>query len=314
MALREQQEAGPPASAEASWNCPNCGVTVTTPFCARCGERPVRPPDLRLRSLLARLLHVTTSIDGRLLRTLRQLLRHPGSLTEAFVAGRRKPFIGPFQLFLLANVLFFAMQSVTGINVLGSSLESELHQQDWSEFAQAQVARRLGNAETDAGNRAGTGAETSTERGTGSSTEAYRPVFDRAVVVNAKSLIILMAMPFAVVCALVFLRERKPFIAHVAFSLHQYTMLLLLFSATIAGVAVAQRLGSPGVDDPQVDNLISSLLVVAFAVYLHVATSRYFGAHGITRALKVIVLTVCAGALVLAYRFVIFMITLYATT
>jgi hypothetical protein len=280
--------------AQEPWTCPNCHVEIPTPFCPACGERPLRPLDLTLRSLLAKLVHVLTSIDGRLLRTLGVLLRHPGQLTEAFVAGRRKPYIAPFQLFLLANVLFFAIQSLTGMNVFGAKLDSQLHQQDWSAFAQSLVEERLAAS--------------------GTTLAAYAQVFDRAVVVNAKSLIILMAMPFAAVCALAFFGSRKPFIAHVAFSLHLYTLLLLLFSVAILGVEVTQKLGGPGLEVPRVDNLISICLLAAFAAYLYVAAGRYFGARGVPRALKVAALTLCAGALVLGYRFALFLITLYATT
>lgn len=265
-----------------------------TPFCATCGERPIRPIDLTLRSLLGKLLHVLTSIDGRLLRTLGQLLRHPGDLTEAFLHGQRKPYIAPFQLFLLANILFFAMQSLTGMNIFGANLDSQLHLQDWSVLAQSLVERRVPGGEA--------------------GIAAYAPVFDRAVVVNAKSLIILMAMPFAALCALAFFGSRKPFIAHVVFSLHLYTLLLLLFSVAILGVATIRMFGGPGLDVPRVDNLISILLLAGFAGYLHIAAGRYFGARGASRAIKVAVLTLCAGALVLGYRFVLFLITLYATT
>ena len=148
----------------------------------------------------------------------------------------------------------------------------------------------------------------------GNSIALYAPTFDRAVVVNAKSLIILMAMPFAALCALVFLGDRKPFIAHVVFSLHLYTLLLLLFSLAIAAQAVAHKLGALSLDDPFVDNLISGLLLATFAVYFHIATGRYFAAGGVRRVIKVAMLTVSAGALVLGYRFAMFIITLYATT
>jgi hypothetical protein len=47
------------------WTCPTCNVTVTTPFCARCGEEPLVPRDLTLRGLGEKLLHALTSIDAR---------------------------------------------------------------------------------------------------------------------------------------------------------------------------------------------------------------------------------------------------------
>jgi hypothetical protein len=48
----------------------------------------------------------------------------------AWTSGVRKPYVAPFQLFLIANVLFFAMQWLTGENVFSSSLDSHLHHQD----------------------------------------------------------------------------------------------------------------------------------------------------------------------------------------
>src|SRR5206468_437712 len=103
----------------------------------------------------------------------------PGALTLSWSQGMRKPYVAPFQLFLLANVIFFGLQWLTGTNIFSSTLDSHLYHQDWSELAASLVTQRL--AETHA------------------SLESYAPLFDRAVVLNAKSLIVLMAVPFALV-------------------------------------------------------------------------------------------------------------------
>jgi hypothetical protein len=127
--------------------------------------------------------------------------------------------VAPFQLFLIANVIFFALQWLTSESVFSSSLDSHLHHQDWSNLAQSLLTKRL-----EASHR---------------NLEQYAPVFDRAVVLNAKSLIFLMTLPFALLLPLAFLRERRPVMTHVAFSLHLYTFLLLLFCiALLAACAV----------------------------------------------------------------------------
>jgi hypothetical protein len=172
------------------WICPSCTKSVLTPFCSQCGEEPLAPRDLTLRGLAEKLLHAFTSIDARVVRTTRCLLRYPGKLTLAWTGGVRKPYVAPFQLFLIANVIFFAVQWLTGANIFSSTLDSHLHRQDWSELAQSLVNQRL-NA-------------------TNVQLELYAPVFDRAAVLNAKSLIVLMTMPFALLLPLVFFRERRP--------------------------------------------------------------------------------------------------------
>ena len=122
------------------WVCPTCHCEVATPFCPACGERPLAPRDLTLGGMLAQLFHAFTNVDGRLIQSFRCLFNRPGALTVAYVNGRRAWYIGPFQLFLLANVLFFAVQSVTGINIVGVTMDSHLNGQDWSSLAQELVA------------------------------------------------------------------------------------------------------------------------------------------------------------------------------
>lgn len=275
------------------WTCPTCGVTLNTPFCARCGEEPLPPRDLTLRGVGEKVLHAVTSIDARTARSAWKLLRHPGELTVAWTRGTRRSYVAPFQLFLIANVLFFALQWITGENVFSSSLDSHLHHQDWSDLAQSQVSRRLA--------------------ATHLSLEQYAPVFDRAVVINAKSLILLMALPFALLLPLAFFRERRPFMAHVAFALHLYTFLLLLFSAALLAAKLSAWLGWGGLDAPMVDNVLSVVNLVACAAYIHLASGPAYGATGAVRATKAILLAFAVGAIVIGYRFVLFFITLYAT-
>ena len=81
----------------APWTCPSCGRTVTSPFCPGCGERPITPLDLSLKGIAAQLMKTVGGVDGRLMRSIRALLGRPGSLTQAYAEGRRKPLVGPFQ-------------------------------------------------------------------------------------------------------------------------------------------------------------------------------------------------------------------------
>ena len=276
-----------------SWICPTCKVTVATSFCSRCGEEPVQPRDLSLRGLAEKLLHATTSIDARTARSAWTLLRHPGELTVAWVKGIRKPYVAPFQLFLIANVAFFAIQWLTGENVFSSSLDSHLHHQDWSELAQSQLSRRLSQ--------------------THMTMEQYRPIFDRAVVLNAKSLVLLMTLPFALVLPLVFLGERRPLMTHVVFALHLYTFLLMLFCAALLAAKFSASLGLGGLDAPVVDNLLSITNLTVCGAYLYVSIGRVYKPPLWRRLSKTVVLTVVAAAVVIGYRFALFFITLYAT-
>lgn len=273
------------------WTCPTCNLKVTTSFCAACGEQKLSPRDLTLAGLGEKLLHAFTSIDARAARSVMVLLRTPGALTVAWTSGIRKPYVAPFQLFLIANVIFFALQSLTGDAVLSSSLQSHLQHQDWSELAQSLLAQHLA--------------------ATHIASEQYAPVFDRAVVLNAQSLVVLMAMAFALLPPLVFVRERRPFMTHVVFSLHLYTFLLVLFCAALLLAAFSAQLGVGGLETPRVDNLLSVANFAGCTAYLYLAIGPVYGAVGARRVVQTALLAVSVPVIVLGYRFVIFLITLY---
>jgi hypothetical protein len=275
------------------WTCPTCKVAVNTHFCARCGEEPLAPRDLTLRGLGEKVIHALTSIDARTLRTARKLLHHPGELTLAWTKGVRRPYVAPFQLFLIANVIFFAVQSLTNENVFSSSLDSHLHHQDWSELAESLLARRLDGRHADL--------------------QHYAPIFDRSVVLYAKSLILLMTVPFALLLPVIFFRDRRPFMTHVAFALHLYTFLLLLFCIALLAAKSSAMLGFGGLETPIVDNVLSLAILAASATYIYLAIGPVYGATGMLRVAKSVVLAIAVGAIVLGYRFLLFLITLYAT-
>jgi hypothetical protein len=276
-----------------AWTCPTCRTSVATRFCPTCGESPVSPREHTLRGIAERLLQAFTSIDTKTARSIWALLRHPGQLTVSWMRGVRKPYVAPITLFLLVNVLFFAVQSLTGEAVFSSTLDSHLHHQDWQELAGPMVARKL--------------------EASGTPLETYAPVFDSAVAVHAKSLIILMTIPFALLLPLVFLRARRPFLTHVVFSLHAYTFLLLFFCLTMLVAQASAWLGYGGLEAPAVDKVLSLVNLAAFGTYLGFAIGPVYGAAGAWRVLQAAVLAIAAAAIVLGYRFALFLITVLTT-
>ena len=275
------------------WTCPTCSAVVTTPYCSACGERQLRLHELTLRGMLHQAVEAFTSLDARLWRTLGALVRRPGALTAHYRDGRRKPYIGPFALFLLTNVLFVAMELLPGSNIFSTPLDQHLHNQFWSPLAQDLVMHRLEDRET--------------------TLDAFSPAFDQAVARNAQSLVILMALPFALFLPVLFRKDRMPFAVHLAFSLHFHAFLLLLISAELLIPATDRWLGGAGLASPVLDNslAISSLLISA--IYLYLSAGRVYGGGGRTRIFKAAMLALIAGSIFLGYRFTLLLVTLYTT-
>jgi hypothetical protein len=275
-------------NAHESWLCPNCRQAVSSAFCADCGERQLDLHALTLRGLAEQIWNSLTSVDGKLIRSLLTLVAKPGALTVAYLEGRRKPYLGPVPLFLMANVLFFAAESLLRSSVFATPLAMHLSKQPWSPFAPTWVANRLAALHT-------TLAE-------------FTPVFDQALALHARSWIIVMALSFTPVPALLFRQRQVPVAAHAVFSLHLYAFLLLLLCV---GAGVEAALGGPSAMAPWVDPVVSSTLLAACAAYLYAALGRVYDSRGARRALEVVVLTVGVAALVLGYRFVLFALTLH---
>jgi len=280
------------ATTEVAWACVTCGTSVSTTHCPGCGDAAIRSGDLGLRHLLVDAFHSVTDVDSRLLRSFRALLLQPGTLTRAYLEGPRKPYLSPFGIFLIANLLFFAVQSLTLDKVFSSPLASHLHGQDWSRLARDMVASHLGAKHL--------------------TLETYAPVFDQAVAVNARALVFVMALPFALLLTLLFVRAR-PFAAHVVFALHFYAFQLVLLCALLVILLVQTWLGGSGMPSPGMDTALFVFQLVVSAIYLYIATGKVYGVGLVRRIISVSTLIVAAGAGVLGYRFFVFVVTLYTT-
>jgi uncharacterized protein DUF3667 len=277
-----------------SWTCPSCNSPVASAYCPACGERRVPPDELTLRGLVGEAVRKFAHVDGRLLRSLASLVTCPGELTLAFLQGRRKTFIGPISLFLVANVLFFGVESLTGGTIFATPLRSHLHTQPWSGTAAWLVSDRLASLRM--------------------TQDAYAPRFDTAIGVHARSLILVMAVCLSPVLALVFRRSGRPFAAHAVFSLHLYGFMLLLFSAATAIPAAGMLFGGLRSTSENLDRAISLALLVVCATYLYRAIGVVYGGRSAARVLESVSLTAAMAAIVLGYRFALFVLTLHTTS
>ena len=189
-------------------------------------------------------------------------------------------------------MVFFLTQSLAHAKIFSSPLDSHLHRQDWSALAQQLVAQRLA--------------------ATHGTLERLTPLFDQAVVLNAKSLVVLMVFPFALLLPLLFRANRQPLAVNVVFSLHFHAFMLLLFCAALGVVAIDRGLGGAGLDAAWMDNALTAVNLLACVAHLFVASGRVYGGGAALRLAKALVLGAAVGAIVLGYRFVVFLITLYS--
>jgi hypothetical protein len=279
----------------AEGRCVSCGRAVNTAFCPHCGERRASDREYSLPHFAREAVNAFTNTDGKLIRTLRTLIRRPGELTAAYMRGERGRYMRPLQVFLLLNLAFFLFAAPS--NAFATSLRMHmtavLHKEIASRVVHARLATR------------------------GITLDQYRVAFDEASATQAKSLVIVMVPMFAMVIWLVNARRRRYALQHLVFSLHAFSVLFLILIA--AGLLVEMPLAwwarARRVDLPWqlTDLVVTSATLLAFSTYLVLAQRRAYGDGRAAAVAKAAALCVGYMFVLFAYRFVLFFTAFWAT-
>ena len=105
---RKPKHALPPGSP-----CPNCATALQGPWCHACGQS-AEDFHRSLPRLAAEAVEGLFELDGRLWKTLPNLLFRPARLTRDYLDGHRAPQAPPFRLFLIVVVLVFLAAGTGG--------------------------------------------------------------------------------------------------------------------------------------------------------------------------------------------------------
>lgn len=247
--------------------CANCSNALAGPYCQHCGQKRFEEGDRRLGHLLAAGLGFLTDLDGRLLGSLRSLFFRPGLLSQDYLAGRRRRWMSPVALALLATALYFFAPGLTDLQLpFKSQMAGELtlealpnhdalsdemreralrfrgqvHSQWTGQMVRARVARRNAQALTD----------TDGERGY--TVSDYAVEYDRASAEISKLLVIVHVPIIALGLALLFWCRRMFLAEHLVVALHLFAFyvlfieLVLLPGAKLAGVMGVGVFSLPG--------------------------------------------------------------------
>ncbi|HZR22737.1 MAG TPA: DUF3667 domain-containing protein [Vicinamibacterales bacterium] len=100
--------------ASAPGACVSCSSPVTGRFCSACGEEVFDPHTLTVKhffldTVADELIHV----DAKVWRTLRALLFRPGFLSAEYAIGRRRMYVNPMRLLVIA-ILIYALATRAG--------------------------------------------------------------------------------------------------------------------------------------------------------------------------------------------------------
>jgi hypothetical protein len=248
--------------------CVSCDMPLSGAYCARCGERVLDPEALTLRHFVVHtvadeLLHV----DGTMWRTLKLLFVRPGRLSLEYAAGRRRPYINPFRLLLIA-IVAYALLASSGLIVTWNIGRVTVS------MAPAAV-RRSNSVETTIGqvDRYGLLRQQFAAKKERLTSEAARGLFHDRLAAFAQPVSFANVLLLAVTLQLAFHWRRRRFLEHVAFSMHVVSFVLL--SSLTLLIAVRFRFWLGGYLF-----LIMGLVSLWQFAYLAVAIRRFYLAAG----------------------------------
>ena len=305
--------ASPPRASETSLDrCASCRAPLAGVYCAACGERRLRPDEFSLRRFAGDALNeITGGSTSRLWRSIRALALQPGRLTREFMEGRRKPWLRPLQVFLLANLAYFFIQPLTSYNTYNTPLYSQLNRQVYSEMVDlASVV----------------GAQVETLDMT---VDTYRALYDRQSETLARSLVILLVPLSAMVLALLLLWRRRPFVQHLVFALHfqawnlvfVMSLFLLVYkpflTLVIAGFESAGVDFRAALDTTGIGNLIWHLItefqtIPLWLGYLYLGLRRAYDLGRAAAGLVAVALAIALLQITIVYRLLLFWATVWS--
>jgi Protein of unknown function (DUF3667) len=229
-----------PALAVAPAVCPNCSMEFLGDFCHGCGEKQPHTEELTFRHFALHATHDLTHIDSKIFATLRYLFTRPGFLTQEFIAGRRRRYMRPFSLFLIAVAVFFladGFKPVSSYNIRQLTAQDKKGQirAAWKQLAEAKhVSEEI-------------------------IMERVQDTMHRAS--NAAQ--ILNALAMAIVLTLFF--RKRYFVEHLVFSMH---FLSITFFGTVLLLPLQSRLSG---------RMFVVLATVVYMAYLFLSMRRVYG-------------------------------------
>jgi hypothetical protein len=273
-------------------DCVSCSAPVQGRYCSACGELRA---DLRrdgVHHFGLELFESFTHLDGKVFRSLRTLFAQPGELTRHYLRGARRPYMTPLQVFLVANLVFFLMQSWVSWNTLTTPLVAHTSMQPYSELAREHLRHFVEQH--------------------GVSLDLVRQKFDAAVVVYAKSLVLLMVPLYALGSALVCVPRPRGVLAQFVAALHLYAAFLLFQSLVLGPLALAIAKGL-GADRSEIvaDQVVTVLLALVMTVYNAAVLRRVFGFGRFSSLARALLLDGVFGLVLMSYRFLLFFIVLH---
>jgi hypothetical protein len=225
----------------------------------------------------------------------------PGELTREYLWGSRTRFLAPIKLFLLCNLIYFVAAAQFGIGVLTVPLKVQTSQMTYQGVASSMVNDHL-HMDAPAMMQATSAARDSIKN-------VFATKYDGATVGIGKVIVAVLIPLYAIAFQILYVGRRRFFAEHLILSTHLTAFLLVAIAVMGAIATGAQRLARAG---PQNDELLfGTFFIVAFGSYAYLAQRVAYQTDRAGAALRTILLAMSMVPILVALKFVLFVVTLH---
>jgi hypothetical protein len=261
--------------------------------------------DLSLKHFLKEAFVAVTDVDSALIASFRALVTRPGTLTAEYLRGDREKFLAPFRLFLLCNIIYFVAVAQFGIGALTAPLRVQTDQMLYKGVTRMIVANRLDQ------NRPATTLDAAATRD--STLRMFAVKYDGATEGVGKAIVVVLIPLYAIVLQVLYAGRKRFYAEHLVFATHLIAFLMLAIAVLgtlaglIGGMAHQLILTRSGNDEL----FYSALLLAAFSVYAYMAQRTVYATSASGALARTLALTLSVVPMLVAFKFVLFLVTLY---
>ncbi|MCG8462007.1 MAG: DUF3667 domain-containing protein [Holophagales bacterium] len=270
-------------------SCRSCDHPFEGKFCPRCGERVVTDDDKRFRRIAAEFFSAMTFADSTFWKTLRTLLLRPGLFSRHFMDGRRKPYMRPLSVFLLANLIYFFIPMMTTFH---TTLQTQVTD---SSFLHSSIASRMVEAEIASRDI---------------SFEAYEETYNRKTKELSKLLLFIVVILYSLPLWLLHGARRTFYSENVVLSLELMSF-MILFAIQGQGL-VLLLLRALGFQFHASEAFISAVAITLLLYFLLRAEIHFYGTGRAKAWLLAALGVVCFAVTVYVYRAFLFFVTFWS--
>ena len=272
--------------------CKNCSTEFKGRYCNHCGEKVIEPYERSIRFFIDSVFNAFTFVEGKFWNTLKTVFRYPGQYSKDFSEGIRQRYMKPIAFFFVGNVIYFLFPLF--INTFATPLHNHPNMEFYGGFASEWIESRLQQEQL--------------------TFEQLATKFDPQSVNLAKTLLVLIIPLFALLASLINFSRKMYFSDHLLFSaeFNAYmifcNLVFLPFILLIITFIFEQFNFNLKIDDQVLLPIISTTSLY----FLISAEKRCYGLKWWRAILKGTFLFGCFFITLQAFRFILFVFTMWS--